>query len=60
LGVDEVAVPKSRLWAWKPEVLDRVAAAMSDPRPNRPINSRDDLNELTRELGVKPGDLDSS
>lgn len=54
-----VAIPKSQLWAWKPEVLDRVAASLADPRPNRAINSREDLEALARELGVDPDELDS-
>jgi hypothetical protein len=52
-----VAIPKSQLWAWKPEVLDRVAASMNDPRPSRSINTKEDLEALARELGVNPDEL---
>ena len=58
LIVPIVAIPRHQLWAWKPEVLDRVAAAMADPRPNRKINSKEDLEALARELGVDPSELD--
>jgi len=58
LIVPIVAVPKSQLWAWKPEVLDRVAAAMADPASSRQIRSRADLEALARELGVDPVELD--
>lgn len=57
LIVPVVAIPKHQLWAWKPEVLDRVAAAMADPRPSRSINSQEDLEALARELGVDPAEL---
>ena len=53
-----VAIPKSQLWAWKPEVMERVAASMADPRPNRRIGSDADLDTLARELGVDPSELD--
>lgn len=58
LIVPIVAIPKSQLWAWKPEVVDRVAASMADPRPSRQINSKEDLEALARELGVDPAELD--
>ena len=57
LIVPIVAIPKSQLWAWKPEVLDRVAAAMVDPAPSRQIRSRADLEALARELGIDPEEL---
>ena len=54
LIVPIVAIPKSQLWAWKPEVLARVAASMADPRPGRRIESEEDLDALARDLGVDP------
>ena len=57
LIVPIVAIPKHQLWAWKPEVLDRVAASMADPRPSRSIHSQEDLEALARELGVDPNEL---
>ena len=58
LIVPIVAIPKHQLWAWKPEVLDRVAASMADPRPSRQVKSKEDLVALARELGVDPSCLD--
>jgi len=58
LIVPIVAIPKSQLWAWKPEVTERVAASMADPRPNRRIGSDEDLDTLARELGIDPSELD--
>lgn len=52
-----VAVPKHQLWAWKPEVMERVSAALTDPRPGVRIESDADLNALARELGVDPASL---
>ncbi len=58
LIVPIVAIPKHQLWAWKPEVIERVAAAMADPRPSRRIKSEEELYALARELGVDPKDLE--
>ena len=42
------------LWAWKPEIRERVAASLGDPRPSREFNSKEDLDVLARELGIDP------
>ena len=53
-----VAVPKHQLWAWKPEIMERVSAALADPRPGVQIDSDEDFASLARELGVDPATLD--
>ena len=58
LIVPIVAIPKNQIWAWKPEIRERVAAALSDPRPSREIHAREDLDALARVLGIDPEELE--
>jgi hypothetical protein len=44
-------ISKNWFWACTPEVVERIAAAMADPRQSRRINSDEDLNAHARELG---------
>lgn len=55
-----VAIPKHQLWAWKPEVLERVSKALSDPGQPTRIETEEDLGALARSVGVDPESLDKN
>jgi hypothetical protein len=52
-----VAIPRHQLWAWKPEVMERVSAALTDARPGVKIESEADFDALARDLGIEPDSL---
>lgn len=53
-----VAVPKHQLWAWKPEVMERVSKALTDTRPGLRLASDSDFDALAREVGIDPVTLE--
>lgn len=52
-----IAVPKHQMWAWKPEVMERVSASLADPRPRLRLASDGDFDALAREVGIDPASL---
>lgn len=48
------AVPKHQIWAWNPEVMEKVTKALTDPRSRTKLTSSKDLQALALELGIDP------
>ncbi len=53
-----IAVPKHQMWAWKPEIMERVSASLADTRPRLRLASDSDLDALAREAGIDPATLE--
>jgi hypothetical protein len=53
-----IAVPKHQMLAWKPEIMERVSASLTDPRPRLRLASDSDFDALAREVGIDPASLE--
>lgn len=52
-----VTIPRSQLWAWAPDVRQRVAESLADERPSMNLSKAGALEDLARELGVDAAEL---
>ena len=53
-----VTIPRSQVWSWRPEVQQKVADSITDPRPSICLSTPGSLEGLAAQLGIDPIDLE--